>query len=604
MALVINTNMASLNAQRNLRKTTGPLQTAMQRLSSGLRINSARDDAAGMAISTRMDTQIRGLTVAMRNANDGLSFIQTAEGAVNEMIGDIERIYELGVQSASNNTVQDRKSMDLEVQELIHELDRIVNQTRYNGEQFLNKTVSWSYQVGAQVDETITMNTENLSSTALGVTSTASSKWKSEDVARATWSTYKSAMNNNFTKDVKINGVFLGGALDGKQCLNNSRAIIDRTNKYTNQTNISAMSYGNALIASQAISLASGAVSADAGFITINGVSIGAFAKAELTEDDLARVKSETKKFSSLSQTEKDQKTQEIQAGFLTKIKSGEIKPADEEQQKMTQEELAVKLTSDYIESGKVDETRINDNIGKALAKKTAENIATAINNKEAETGVDAFVVSNSRLALSNITGGSINYTLDIAKIKSDKGDSFKDIDFGLKSSGGAVEGGQNGIIILNDARFEHGSIEFDSSKTAGVFGYGVVNLNDKQINIQDKTEITDKVALKKKSVGDLNIASEVDAKLSMLVSSIVLDKLNAFKAVMGAKMNRIESTVRNLDNIRENLSAARSRVLDADFAVETADLTRSMILQQAGISVLAQANTQQQSVLALLQQR
>jgi len=609
MALVINTNMSSLNAQRNLRNTTGPLQSAMQRLSSGLRINSAKDDAAGMAIATRMDTQIRGLTVSMRNANDALSFIQTSEGAVNEMINDVERIYELGVQSASNNTVQDRKSMDLEVQELIHELDRIVTQTRYNGEQFLNKTESWNYQIGAQVDETITINTENLSPTAIGVTSTSLNKWKTEDVAKATWSTYKSAINEAFSRDVKINGVFLGGSIEGDKILNNSKAIIDRTNKYTSETNVSAMSYGNALVASQALSLASGSISADAGFIAINGVSVGSLSRTELTEQEKTAIQEQAKtsasaKWDSMTKPEKDQRTAEIKAEFLKKISDGELKPLDEVQKEMTSDDLATKLTSDYIASGKINEANVEESLSKALAKKTAANIASVINDKSAETGVNAFVVSNSRLIFSNITGGGISYMMDISKIKSDKGDSFKDVNFGFKTEGGAIEGGQNGVIILNDNRFEHGSIDFDSAKTSALFGYGVVTLNNKVENIQGKAEITDKLALKKKSVGDLNISTEVDAKIAMMVTSKVLDKLNAFKAVMGAKMNRIESTVRNIDNVRENLSAAKSRIIDADFAVETANLTKSMILQQAGISVLAQANSQPQSVLALLQQR
>jgi flagellin len=601
--------MSSLNAQRNLRNTTGPLQSAMQRLSSGLRINSAKDDAAGMAIATRMDTQIRGLTVSMRNANDALSFIQTSEGAVNEMINDVERIYELGVQSASNNTVQDRKSMDLEVQELIHELDRIVTQTRYNGEQFLNKTESWNYQIGAQVDETITINTENLSPTAIGVTSTSLNKWKTEDVAKATWSTYKSAINEAFSRDVKINGVFLGGSIEGDKILNNSKAIIDRTNKYTSETNVSAMSYGNALVASQALSLASGSISADAGFIAINGVSVGSLSRTELTEQEKTAIQEQAKtsasaKWDSMTKPEKDQRTAEIKAEFLKKISDGELKPLDEVQKEMTSDDLATKLTSDYIASGKINEANVEESLSKALAKKTAANIASVINDKSAETGVNAFVVSNSRLIFSNITGGGISYMMDISKIKSDKGDSFKDVNFGFKTEGGAIEGGQNGVIILNDNRFEHGSIDFDSAKTSALFGYGVVTLNNKVENIQGKAEITDKLALKKKSVGDLNISTEVDAKIAMMVTSKVLDKLNAFKAVMGAKMNRIESTVRNIDNVRENLSAAKSRIIDADFAVETANLTKSMILQQAGISVLAQANSQPQSVLALLQQR
>ena len=132
MALTINTNLFALNAQRNLRRSESPLQQAMQRLSSGYRINSARDDAAGLAIATRQLRQITGLSVAMRNANDGVSFAQTAEGAMDEMVNALQRVYEIAEQAASYNTSTDRSSMNEEVTKLVAELNRIVNQTKYN----------------------------------------------------------------------------------------------------------------------------------------------------------------------------------------------------------------------------------------------------------------------------------------------------------------------------------------------------------------------------------------------------------------------------------------------------------------------------------------
>src|SRR3569833_3337003 len=168
MALTNNTNIMSLNAQKNLRQTQAPLQQAMQRLSSGMRVNSSKDAAAGLAIATRMTRQINGLSQASRNANDGISFAQTAESAMDEMINGVQRIYELAQQAASYNTSADRSSLNQEVTELQSELSRIVTQPRYNGEQFLNQQKSVDIQVGTEVKETINTSTSSLSPNTMG----------------------------------------------------------------------------------------------------------------------------------------------------------------------------------------------------------------------------------------------------------------------------------------------------------------------------------------------------------------------------------------------------------------------------------------------------
>ena len=641
MALVINTNLLSLNAQRNLRKTEEPLNVAIQRLSSGLRINTAKDDAAGMAMATRMDVQIRGLTVALRNSNDGLSFIQTAEGAVTEMIGDIARMYELAVQAASNNTDSDRRAIDSEVQELIKELNRVVNQTRYNGELFLNRQISWSYQVGAQVDETITMDTTNLSPTAMGVTTTHDPKWTPTDVATGAWSTYQAASKGAFHSEVQINGVHLGGAMPADEVLNNSKALVERVNKYTKETNVRAMSFGNAMVASAAITLNSNGASGESGFMTINGVSIGSFAKGVVAnvegikptapEADAARAATKLSldkaledaknpiKADGTQKTPEELKTAIAEATaniekFNSETKSPEennivaLEKAIEEAKspvkpdgtQKTPEEINTAVVAATANLAKYKEGTTEKN--SKIAKETAKNIAQAINDKASETGVTATVVSNSRLVLSNSTGGGISYMIDVSRLKSDKGDSTEDINLGLKTNGENIEGGKNGIVVFNDKRFGQGTLEFDSVATGHLFGYGAVEVNGIVQNAQKKTETTNNISLSKRSVNDLSIDSAETAKITMLVTEEVLDFLNSFKAVMGAKMNRIESTVRNIDNVRENLTAAKSRILDADFAQESANLTKSLILQQAGISVLAQANVLPQNVLSLLQ--
>ncbi|MCF6239312.1 MAG: flagellin FliC [Candidatus Marinimicrobia bacterium] len=174
MALTINTNVASLNAQRNLGKSQGALNKSMQRLSSGLRINSAKDDAAGLAISDRMTSQIRGLNQAARNANDGISLAQTAEGALQETTNILQRMRELAVQSANDtNTTEDRASLNAEFAQLISEVDRIAETTSFNGKVLLDGGFSQAsnaaiFQVGANAGQTISVEIAAANASVLG----------------------------------------------------------------------------------------------------------------------------------------------------------------------------------------------------------------------------------------------------------------------------------------------------------------------------------------------------------------------------------------------------------------------------------------------------
>ncbi|MCR9104337.1 MAG: flagellin [Gammaproteobacteria bacterium] len=171
---VINTNVASLNAQRNLSESSSSLATSLQRLSSGLRINSAKDDAAGLAISERMTTQIRGLNQAARNANDGISLAQTAEGAMSEVTNNLQRIRELAVQSANaTNSTSDRAALDAEVQTLIAEIDRVAAETTFNGVQLLDTAATLSFQIGANGGETVDVDTVDVSGVITGDITTA-----------------------------------------------------------------------------------------------------------------------------------------------------------------------------------------------------------------------------------------------------------------------------------------------------------------------------------------------------------------------------------------------------------------------------------------------
>ncbi|NOR69677.1 MAG: flagellin FliC, partial [Methylomarinum sp.] len=178
MAMVISTNVASINSQRQLTKTNNALATSMERLSSGLRVNSAKDDAAGLAIADRMTSQIRGMTVATRNSNDGISMAQTAESAMGEMTSTMQRMRDLAIQSSNDGAVtrSDRDKLDTEFQQLNSELTRIISSTEFNGKKIINgdlASTGANFQVGANTtaDNQINITIDNLASTIAGVTS-------------------------------------------------------------------------------------------------------------------------------------------------------------------------------------------------------------------------------------------------------------------------------------------------------------------------------------------------------------------------------------------------------------------------------------------------
>ena len=510
MALTIQTNIFSLNAQRSLRKIENPLQTSLQRLSSGYRINSARDDAAGYAISTRQTTQIKGLSVAIRNANDGVSFAQTAEGAMNEMITAMQRINELSIQAASNNTSTDRSSIQEEVSQLTSELNRIVSQTRYNGETFLNKQKSINVQVGTSVNETINISTTNVSPTTLGVSTTYSSGLTTTDVAV---SALRVLGSGGLGASATLEGVDLGDAITtASDYVNNSTNIINALNNKSGDTGVTAFSFGNALIATNQAVVATTAQSTDfvaSGYVTINGISIGSFALA-----------------------------------------SGATAVASEG------------------------------------AATVLSNLASAINAKTSSHGVTASVNNSSAgdapyLVLSNTSGAGIEVSLD-----SNVSNASFITTHAFSTGTTKVNAGQNGKIILN-AGITKTSVSTDASGTTEALGYA---------------SATTSVSLTANSLNSINVGTVGGANVAILAIQNALDTISGEKAKLGAAQNRLETTVSNLDNVRENASAARSRIKDADFAEESANLTKNLILQQAGISVLSQANGLTQNVLSLLQ--
>ncbi len=238
MALTINTNVASLNAQRNLSTSSMDLATSLQRLSSGLRINSAKDDAAGLAISERMTTQIRGMNVAMRNANDGVSLAQTAEGSLDSVSGALQRIRELAVQSANaTNSVSDRAALNAEAQQLKSEIDRVATQTNFNGVKLLDGSfTNKTFQVGANSGETISISSiVNAKSTDLGVTSIASA---AQGAATAFDTTI--ADGNITVQNAAGVAVNVAGFVTGADAAGVASSVLEAINKISDQTGVYA----------------------------------------------------------------------------------------------------------------------------------------------------------------------------------------------------------------------------------------------------------------------------------------------------------------------------------------------------------------------------
>ena len=481
MPQIINTNIMSLNSQRNLNTSQSALQVSLQRLSSGLRINSAKDDAAGLAISERFTSQIRGLNQAVRNANDGISLAQTAEGALSESGNILQRIRELAVQSANaTNSSSDRQALQAEVGQLVQELDRISTNTEFNGQKLLDGTFGTAvFQVGANANQTIQTTTNNFRTAQFG--------------------------------DHRIEGMATSAAA---------------TNRYAQ---------GDKLVV--------------AGNLGTREITIDADASAKIVAEKVDAKSNETgvKAFA---------KT-EIGINFS---KAGAYTLGVQSDNGKTQ---SISFTLAGTEG--------NDGLSAAV---------TAFNDIASKTGVTARVSEDSKsIVLTNSSGNNITLSDTI------------------NPNAGDVTVGGNGqspgtVLAANGAAEQAvvvGQVTFDSDKSFGVSG------------MAGATTTMAQEASKLHAVQDMDISTVNGANMAMAIVDSALNTVNAQRAKFGAIQSRFGSTIANLSTNVENLNAARSRIRDTDYAKETAELTRSQILQQAGVAMLAQANAAPQSVLSLL---
>ena len=490
MPQIINTNIASLTAQRALNSTQSELNVSLNRLSTGLRINSARDDAAGLAISNTFTSQVRGLNQAIRNANDGISLAQVAEGALAESTDILQRVRELSIQSANGtNSGTERAALQAEVSQLQQELNRIAETTSFGDRVLLDGSFGTeSFQVGANANETINVSIGNARATNIGANTVGINGTLDAVAAGAA----RAANTVVAGEDLTISGTLGVGsvALDAGQT---GDTIADLVNAGQASTGVTATARTEATV--------SAVVAADYTF------TIGS--------------------------------------------RSGDT---------TSNTEFEASITVSVADGGDLS------------------GLADAINAQAAATGVTA-TSSGDTLSLVNAEGRDI-FIENVAGT----GTSLS-----LTGSSGAAA---TVSAAGTDSATFGGTVNFESasafSVTSGATG-GLFTATTAQSSSLS-------------AVASINIGTQSGAQSAISVVDAAISFIDSTRASLGAIQNRLDSTISNLSSVSENVAAARSRIQDADFAAETASLTRNQILQQAGISVLAQANALPQQVLGLLQ--
>lgn len=496
MGLTINTNVMSLNAQRNLGTSQSALAKSMQRLSSGLRINSAKDDAAGLAISDRMTSQIRGLNQAARNSNDGISLAQTAEGALQETTNILQRMRELAVQSANDtNSASDRTSLQAEVNQLKQEMTRIADTTEFNGKKLLDGSLTTAqFQVGANANQTISFGISSAKASNLGNNALTTNNATADfSIERATSTAAASSANDVMAQTLTVIGK--EGSQTASVASGDTAAVIaGKINSISADTGVSATAQTTATLGGLS---ASGSVA-----FNLQGTNGTAIAIS------------------------------------------------------------ATVLTTDLT------------------------NLATAISDQAGNTGITATLSADkASITLTQASGYDIKIS-DMANAGAAT----------MTLTGSEAGATTIGATTSSDSSTVGGEISFSSASSFNVtssIAAGAGSLFSTAASASNVSALS--------SIDNVDITTVAGAANAIKAVDGALTQVDNMRGELGAVQNRFESTIANLSNVSENLSAARSRILDADIAQETSAMTKNNILQQAGVSILAQANQAPQLALSLL---
>lgn len=609
MAAFINTNIASLNAQRNLNSSQAGLTTALQRLSSGMRINSAKDDAAGLAIAARMTSQINGLDQASRNANDGISLSQTAEGSLSTVTDALQRIRTLALQSAnSTNSASDRASLNAEVQSQLAEISRVASTTQFNGLNLLDGSFTSSqFQVGANANQTISVSINGATTSLLG-----SYGGTSGAVSATAWDTT--------TNNISINGTQIGASVA------TTAAGVSASSAMAKATAVNASSSVTGVTASASSTVVSSTApiagqSLASGDLTINGISVGAVAggstalqqasnmvtainavtnqtgvtaSSNAATGVLTLTAADGRDIAISSSTPSAQTATRLQNAGLRVGGTGGSAQSDiltlsatvAVGTSMTMNGVTFNFTSTGSNAATAANT-VNINIGGATATSAAT--STALITAFAEALSDS--LTSGALAGMSVTDASGVETFTDSKIG-----TVTTTGHVLAVASGATLGAVTSTAGVNvsggtSSLTTKGTVTLSSTSTFTLSGNGTGLAAGGLSSFAPALTALSSVAVDTVS-GSNSAISIVDAALS---------QVNQIRGTLGAIQNRFGAAISNLNAVSENISAARSRIQDTDYAAETANLTRGQILQQAGTAMLAQANSLPNGVLALL---
>lgn len=592
MAQVINTNVSSLNAQRNLTKSQSDLSTSLQRLSSGLRINSAKDDAAGLAISSRMTVQISGINQAQRNSNDGISLAQTAEGALSSVSDSLSRMRELAVQASNaTNSASDRAALQAEVEQLVQQINTVATQSSFNGVKLLDGTFnSQSFQVGANAGETISINSIASAKTdALGVGTTSS------------YSTSQagSIIKGNISAGgVSVNGYGIGPTQrDGVSAAGGNDSAIAKAaafNAVSGQTGVTATAGATSVTGVAATTFTAIAGTA-ADSLYVNGVNIGVVAAGGNATGQAVNVSAAINAVSNqtgvtatfntttnaISLTAADGRNISLKdgTGGAAAAKAGLTAATD-----VAAGVVAAGAATVFTAVAAGDLTINGYDVGAISAGTNATtqgtNVGAAINALTSKTGVTATVAGTGIITLTTAAGQDISISGSLTN----------------QATTATRTGFTAAQLDSNSATVTRANLTLKSTGSAGIT-LGGADIARAGLT----TAYTAATATFGAGVSSVDLTTAAGAQNAIATLDSALANINSSRANLGSIQNRFGAVVSNLSTTSENLSAARSRILDADFAAETATLTRSQILQQAGTAMLAQANQVPQNVLSLL---
>jgi flagellin len=621
MALTVNSNISSLNAQRNLNSSQNALTTSLQRLSSGLRINSAKDDAAGFAIAERFTAQIRGNDQAARNANDGISLAQTASGDLDQIGANLQRVRELAVQASNaSNSASDRASLSNEANQLIAEIDRVAKNSSFNGTKLLDGSfTAKTFQIGANSSSSDQIAIDSISSARTGALGVGSG---------SSYSTVKSGSEVKAgvlaAGDLTINGKNVAGSVaDGVSFIGSAASGIAKA------AAINAVSGDTGVIATVAATSVTGTTitaftAIGDGDVAINGVNIGAISVATTAAERGSQM-------SAAINAKSDQTG--VTATYDRTTGAVALNAADG--RNITVGSMgATSITGTSVataaQAANVTGLGSATTVGSTVAGSTTATIAVAGTTTHSTislssqgsagitlgsgggTGIGAGtalvdLTSGTFGAISagdiKINGVAIGSVASGGTVAASQGTNLQDAINAVTAQTGVTASVAAGKLTLTSTT---GGIEVEMKGTATAantgFASGTTTIAGAGLTAANFTAgLKTATATAGAGVSSLNLTTAAGALAALDTIDAAINTVAKTQGALGAYQNRFESTIASLQTTSENLTASRSRIKDADFAKETAALSRAQVLQQAGTAILAQANQSSQGVLSLL---